>query len=180
MFSRVLWGCLTIVWLGWRCSGAGSAAQIIVSRGVLRLAVPGDFHLNPADSAWISKDGKTRIQVFHKTRKDTLQPNFSLSAEDWVVHVQDSLLHEAGYYYISRPMNRFTGALRGLFFVAARDSQSLKRERLEVLILESPEWFHTLQVHLKGPPFRLSRDELDELYDSASEIQKRTTSPSGS
>lgn len=162
----------TFIWLlTLSCSENEASFVPFVSRGILRINIPPHLRLDGADSILRSSDRSVEVVISHLSRSDSARPSAVLSAEDLVASLQDSLAFEAEMPYISRPMSRFSGLLRGTFFVAARNKESLLKERLEVLVLESPRWFHVVQVRLLAPAHRLSREELDEMYDSAAEIQ---------
>lgn len=153
------------------CSESDTSSVPFISRGILRINVPAHLHLEGSDSVLRSPDRRVELVISHISRSDSARPGVVLSAEDLVAGLQDSLAFEAGMPYISRPLSRFSGLLRGTFFVAARDKESLLKERLEVLVLESPKWFHIVQVRLRASTHKLSRERLDEMYDSAAEIQ---------
>jgi hypothetical protein len=158
------------------CSEGDASVVPFVSRGILKINIPGHLRLEGADSILRSSDKSVEIAISHLSRSDTTQPAALLSAEDLIAGLRDSLAFEAGMPYISKPVSRFSGILRGTFFIAARNKESLPKERLEALVLESPKWFHIIQVRLLTPNHKLSREQLDEMYDSAAEVLGRPPS----
>lgn len=171
IYLSILWLCVAAA-----CSEGDASSVPFVSRGILRINVPGYLRLEGADSVLKSSDKSVEIVISHLSRSDSTRPTAILSTEDLVAGLQDSLAFEAQMPYMSKPIGRFSGLLRGTFFVAARNQGSLLSDRLEVLVLESPKWFHVIQVRILAPSHRLSREQLDEMYDSAAEIQGRPPS----
>lgn len=153
------------------CNLSTPGTYTYVSQGILRINLPEDVRITSADSVLKSADQSAEIVITHLSRMDTAHTSAVLGAEDLVASLQDSLAYEAGLPYVSRPLNRFSGVMRGTFFVAARDQEHASQQRTEVLVLESPHWFHVIQVRFLKPSRRLNRDILDEMYDSAAEIQ---------
>ncbi|MCX7767755.1 MAG: hypothetical protein N2110_01865 [Flavobacteriales bacterium] len=142
-----------------------------MSRGLLRLTVPAELEVRPSDSTLHTSDGRVRLSVKHFPRSDSAQQGLVFTPEDVLNRLMDSLIFEASYLWISRPMDRYCGLMKGHFIVAARDSQTIATERTEFILLESPRWLHLIKVELRGPRFTLMREQLDEIYDSATELQ---------
>lgn len=152
------------------CLGSENAEKVFLSRGLLRLTVPAELTLDPSDSTLRTSDEKVRLSVQHFPRTDSARQGLVYTPEDVLNFLMDSLIFEASYVWISRPMNRYSGLMKGHFLVAARDSQAIATERTEFLLLESPRWLHLIRVELRGPRFNLKREQLDEIYDSANEL----------
>jgi len=153
----------------------GEEKTVHSSRGIFQLTLPSDLTLITEDSSFKTPDGKTKIYLYHFSKKDS--SGTQLSAEDATNQILDSLIFENNFKYVSKPVNRYSGHMPFYLIIAAQSQELLKKERIEIVTFDSPLWIHIILIHLKGPEFSYNRPTLDEIYESATERVKNQITP---